>query len=102
MMSSMRATPPFNSVSEEEEAIGQDSVAWANDKREGLKETPSPSSHDQHHPEPHPDELQPIREKLTDAEWESMVPAAMVRNELHRAEKLTISYLETCCYNSDL
>ncbi|XP_036963371.1 transcription factor SOX-6-like isoform X2 [Acanthopagrus latus] len=77
MMSSMRATPPFNSASEEEEAIGQDSVAWANDKREGLKETPSPSSHDQHHPEPHPDELQPIREKLTDAEWESMVPAAM-------------------------
>uniref|UniRef100_A0A671YII3 SRY-box transcription factor 6 n=1 Tax=Sparus aurata TaxID=8175 RepID=A0A671YII3_SPAAU len=76
-MSSMRATPPFNSASEEEEAIGQDSVAWANDKREGLKETPSPSSHDQHHPEPHPDELQPIREKLTDAEWESMVPAAM-------------------------
>ncbi|TKS73938.1 Transcription factor [Collichthys lucidus] len=73
MMSSMRATPPFHPPSEEEEVIGQDNAAWANDKREGLKETPSPSSHDQ----PHPDELQPTREKLTDAEWENVVPAAM-------------------------
>lgn len=77
-MSSMRATPPFHPPSEEEEVIGQDNAAWANDKREGLKETPSPSSHDQ----PHPDELQPTREKLTDAEWENVVPAAMVRCEL--------------------
>ncbi|XP_044048567.1 transcription factor SOX-6-like isoform X2 [Siniperca chuatsi] len=73
MMSSMQATPPFHPPSEEEEAISQDNVPWANDKREGPKETPSPSSHDQ----PHLDELQPIREKLTDAEWENMVPAAM-------------------------
>ncbi|XP_070762878.1 transcription factor SOX-6-like [Enoplosus armatus] len=73
MMSSMQATPPFHPPSEEEEAMGQDNASWANDKREGPKETPSPSSHDQ----PHPDELQPIREKLTDAEWENMVPAAM-------------------------
>ncbi|KAM7002777.1 transcription factor SOX-6-like isoform 4-T4 [Tautogolabrus adspersus] len=72
MMSSMRATPPFHPRSEEEEAMGQDIGAWASDKREGLKETPSPSSHDQ----PHPDELQPVREKLTDAEWENVVPAA--------------------------
>ncbi|KAM9352583.1 transcription factor SOX-6-like [Symphorus nematophorus] len=74
MMSSIRATPPFHPPSEEEEAIGQDNATWANEKREGLKETPpSPSSHDQ----PHLDELQPNREKLTDAEWENMVPAAM-------------------------
>ncbi|XP_031151115.1 transcription factor SOX-6-like isoform X3 [Sander lucioperca] len=73
MMSSMRATPPFHAPSEEEEAMGQDNVAWASEEREGPKETPSPSSHDR----PHPDELQPIREKLTDAEWENVVPAAM-------------------------
>lgn len=78
MMSSMQATPPFHPPSEEEEAIAQDNVPWANNKREGPKETPSPSLHDQ----AHPDELQPIREKLTDAEWENMVPAAMVRCEL--------------------
>uniref|UniRef100_A0A3B4WQP9 SRY-box transcription factor 6 n=1 Tax=Seriola lalandi dorsalis TaxID=1841481 RepID=A0A3B4WQP9_SERLL len=52
-MSSMRATPPFHPPSEEEEAIGQDNAAWAKEEREGPKETPSPSSHDQ----PHPDEL---------------------------------------------
>ncbi|XP_051237622.1 transcription factor SOX-6 isoform X7 [Dicentrarchus labrax] len=73
MMSSMRETPPFHPPSEEEEVMGQDNAAWANDKREGPKEAQSPSSYDQ----PHPDELQPIREKLTDAEWENMVPAAM-------------------------
>nr|XP_020492085.1 transcription factor SOX-6-like [Labrus bergylta] len=72
MMSSMRATPPFHPRSEEEEAMGQDIGAWASDKRDGLKETPSPSAHDQ----PHLDELQPVREKLTDAEWENVVPAA--------------------------
>nr|XP_033490496.1 transcription factor SOX-6-like [Epinephelus lanceolatus] len=73
MMSSMRATPPFHPPSEEEEAMGQDNVAWAGDEREGPKETPSPSSHER----PHPDELQPIREKLTEAEWENTAPAAM-------------------------
>ncbi|XP_049930205.1 transcription factor SOX-6-like isoform X3 [Epinephelus moara] len=73
MMSSMRATPPFHPPSEEEEAMGQDNAAWAGDEREGPKETPSPSSHER----PHPDELQPIREKLTEAEWENTAPAAM-------------------------
>ncbi|XP_032378558.1 transcription factor SOX-6 isoform X2 [Etheostoma spectabile] len=73
MMSSMQATPPFHPPSEEEEVMGQDNAAWASEEREGPKETPSPSSHDR----PHPDELQPIREKLTDAEWENVVPAAM-------------------------
>ncbi|XP_068584201.1 transcription factor SOX-6-like [Cebidichthys violaceus] len=72
-MSSMRATPPFHPASEEEEAMGQDSAAWTGEEREGPKETPSPSSHDR----AHPDELQPIREKLTDVEWDNMVPAAM-------------------------
>ncbi|XP_041651516.1 transcription factor SOX-6-like isoform X3 [Cheilinus undulatus] len=77
MMSSMRATPPFHPPSEEEEAMGQDIGAWSSDKREGPKETMSPSPHDQ----PHLDELQPIREKLTDAEWESAVPAAAMDND---------------------
>uniref|UniRef100_A0A665WT51 Transcription factor SOX-6-like n=1 Tax=Echeneis naucrates TaxID=173247 RepID=A0A665WT51_ECHNA len=63
-MSSMRATPPFHTPSEEEEAIGQDNASWAKEEREGPKETASPSSHDQ----PHPDELQPVREKPTDVE----------------------------------
>uniref|UniRef100_A0A3Q3EDU6 SRY-box transcription factor 6 n=1 Tax=Labrus bergylta TaxID=56723 RepID=A0A3Q3EDU6_9LABR len=59
-MSSMRATPPFHPRSEEEEAMGQDIGAWASDKRDGLKETPSPSAHDQ----PHLDELQPATHRL--------------------------------------
>ncbi|KAM7415076.1 hypothetical protein PAMA_019757 [Pampus argenteus] len=73
MMSSMRATPPFHPPSEEEEVIGHDNVTWANDEREGPKEMVSPSSHDQ----PHPDELQPVREKQSDAEWENVGPAVM-------------------------
>ncbi|KAM8891380.1 transcription factor Sox-6-like isoform 2-T2 [Spinachia spinachia] len=73
MMSSMRATPPFYPQSEEEEAMGHDHAAWTSEEREGPKETRSPSSHER----PHPDELQPIREKLTDSEWGSVVPAAM-------------------------
>ncbi|XP_029378858.1 transcription factor SOX-6-like isoform X1 [Echeneis naucrates] len=73
MMSSMRATPPFHTPSEEEEAIGQDNASWAKEEREGPKETASPSSHDQ----PHPDELQPVREKPTDVEWENVGPAVM-------------------------
>uniref|UniRef100_A0A665WTA3 Transcription factor SOX-6-like n=1 Tax=Echeneis naucrates TaxID=173247 RepID=A0A665WTA3_ECHNA len=72
-MSSMRATPPFHTPSEEEEAIGQDNASWAKEEREGPKETASPSSHDQ----PHPDELQPVREKPTDVEWENVGPAVM-------------------------
>lgn len=58
--------------------MGQDANAWPGDKREDLKETPSPpSSHDQ----PHPDELQPGRETLADAEWESAMPSAAMDNE---------------------
>ncbi|XP_063768277.1 transcription factor SOX-6-like isoform X2 [Eleginops maclovinus] len=73
MMSSVRSTPPFHPASEEEEGMGQENPAWASDEREGPKEPRSPHSHDR----PHPEELQPIREKLTDAEWENVVPAAM-------------------------
>ncbi|XP_028287418.1 transcription factor SOX-6-like isoform X2 [Parambassis ranga] len=73
MMSSMRATPPFHPSSEEAEVTGQDNAGWAGDEREGPNETPSPSLHDQ----PHPDDLQPIREKPMDAEWESVGPAVM-------------------------
>ncbi|KAM7397119.1 hypothetical protein PAMP_020116 [Pampus punctatissimus] len=71
MMSSMRATPPFHPPSEEEEVIGHDNVTWANEEREGPKEMVSPSSHD------HLDELQPVREKQSDAEWENVGPAVM-------------------------
>ncbi|KAM3608707.1 uncharacterized protein V6R79_003452 [Siganus canaliculatus] len=71
MMSSMQTTPPFHPPSEEEEATSQDAAAWASDQREAPPEPPSPASHDQL------DEQQPSREKLTEAEWESMVPAAM-------------------------
>uniref|UniRef100_A0AAX7UMY9 HMG box domain-containing protein n=1 Tax=Astatotilapia calliptera TaxID=8154 RepID=A0AAX7UMY9_ASTCA len=70
MMSSMRATPPFHPPPEEAEVIGQDSAGWVGDEHDGPKETVSPSLHDQSHP----DELQPIREKPTDAEWESVSP----------------------------
>uniref|UniRef100_A0A8C3AG45 SRY-box transcription factor 6 n=1 Tax=Cyclopterus lumpus TaxID=8103 RepID=A0A8C3AG45_CYCLU len=79
MMSSMGATPPFDPPSEEEEAMGQDNAAWTGDEREGPKETASPPSHDR----PHPDKLQPIREKLTDAGWENVVPAA-TDNEINK------------------
>lgn len=95
-MSSMQATPPFHPPSDETEAIGPDSATWASDEREGPNETSSPL-----HDQPHPDELQPIRDKRTDADWENVGPAAMVRRELHRAEKSSISY-QMCCYNSDL
>ncbi|KAM9754900.1 transcription factor SOX-6-like isoform 2-T2 [Menidia menidia] len=73
VMSSLRATPPYRPPSEEAEAIGQDSVAWAGEERDGPKETASPSLHEQ----PHPDELQPLREKATEAEWDSVGPAVM-------------------------
>lgn len=55
--------------------MGHDHAAWTSEEREGPKETPSPSSHER----PHPDELQPIREKLTESDWGSMVPAVVVR-----------------------
>ncbi|CAB1446136.1 unnamed protein product [Pleuronectes platessa] len=71
-MSSMRTTPPFQQQSEEEEVAGQD-AAWAKHERESPKETASPSSHDQ----THSDELQPIREKRTDIEWDNVGPAVM-------------------------
>lgn len=77
----MQATP-FQPPPEEAEAIGQDNVTWTNDEREGLKETQSPSSHDQ----PPSDELQPIREKRSDVDWENLGPAAMVRSELQSRE----------------
>ncbi|XP_030587373.1 transcription factor SOX-6-like isoform X2 [Archocentrus centrarchus] len=73
MMSSMRATPPFHPLPEEVEVFGQDNAGWAGDEREGQKDAASPSLHDQSHP----DELQPIREKPTDAEWENVSPAVM-------------------------
>ncbi|XP_062419164.1 transcription factor Sox-6-like isoform X2 [Pungitius pungitius] len=48
--------------------MGHDHAAtWTSEEREGPKETPPP----------HPDELQPIREKLADSAWGGVVPAAM-------------------------
>ncbi|KAM6937551.1 transcription factor SOX-6-like [Xenentodon cancila] len=71
MMSSMRATPPFHPPSEEADAMGEDTAAWAGDEQEGdLKETASPSPRDP----PHPEETS--RETSGDAEWESHRPAA--------------------------
>lgn len=72
-MSSIQGTPPFQEPSEEGDAIGQDSSAWTNEKQDNLKEMLASPTHGQ----PHLDVLPPIREKLTDAEWEE--PAVMVR-----------------------
>ncbi|KAM9376796.1 transcription factor SOX-6-like isoform 2-T3 [Pholidichthys leucotaenia] len=74
MMSSMRATPPFHPLSEETELTGPNDAAWAGGEREGLKETASPPLHEG---APRHDEVHPIREKATDAEWENVGSAAM-------------------------
>ncbi|XP_036002401.1 transcription factor SOX-6 isoform X2 [Fundulus heteroclitus] len=76
MMSSMRATPPFQPPSEEADVMAQDNAAWAGDEREGPTEMASPSLHDP----PHPDELQPVGKKAADVEWET-VPPAVTDNE---------------------
>ncbi|XP_034031765.1 transcription factor SOX-6-like [Thalassophryne amazonica] len=72
-MSSMQATPPFHPPSEEEATINRDNATWACDERDSLKETASPSLHDQ----PLLNELQPIREKPMDAEWDTVGPPVM-------------------------
>uniref|UniRef100_A0A8C5E6U7 Transcription factor SOX-6-like n=1 Tax=Gouania willdenowi TaxID=441366 RepID=A0A8C5E6U7_GOUWI len=72
-MSSLRATPPFHPPSEVAAEMGQDDPSWLGDEREGPKKMASPSLHDH----PHPDELQPIREKTVNAEWENVSPTVM-------------------------
>ncbi|KAM9808245.1 LOW QUALITY PROTEIN: transcription factor SOX-6-like [Neosynchiropus ocellatus] len=73
MMSSMRVTPPFPERSEEEETAGYDNSTWPGEEREGLRETPLTSSRDNGHKE----ELQPVREKHADTEWENVSAAAV-------------------------
>ncbi|XP_024911697.1 transcription factor SOX-6 isoform X6 [Cynoglossus semilaevis] len=73
MMSSIHTMHPFRPPSEEEETTAQENTAWAKHERDGHMETVSPTSRDQ----PHSNELQPVREKMMDTEWDSVGPAAM-------------------------
>ncbi|XP_064786476.1 transcription factor SOX-6-like isoform X2 [Oncorhynchus masou masou] len=70
MMSSKRATPPFPPATEEEEAIGQDSVGWANEDRESHDQPVTPPLHGK----PFPEEHQPIRDSQPESDWESIGP----------------------------
>ncbi|XP_029524419.1 transcription factor SOX-6-like isoform X2 [Oncorhynchus nerka] len=70
MMSSKRATPPFPPATEEEEAIGQDSVGWANEDRESHDQPVTPPLHGK----PLPEEHQPIRDSKPESDWESIGP----------------------------
>uniref|UniRef100_A0A8C8I9I3 HMG box domain-containing protein n=1 Tax=Oncorhynchus tshawytscha TaxID=74940 RepID=A0A8C8I9I3_ONCTS len=70
MMSSKRATPPFPPATEEEEAIGQDSVGWANEDRESHDQPVTPPLHGKPLPEVH----QPIRDSQPESDWESIGP----------------------------
>uniref|UniRef100_A0AAZ3PT73 HMG box domain-containing protein n=1 Tax=Oncorhynchus tshawytscha TaxID=74940 RepID=A0AAZ3PT73_ONCTS len=57
-MSSKQATSPFPPATEEEEAMGQDDVGWANEDRESQDQPASPTLHSK----PLPEEHQPIRD----------------------------------------
>ncbi|XP_031657533.1 transcription factor SOX-6 isoform X2 [Oncorhynchus kisutch] len=70
MMSSKRATPPFLLATEEEEAIGQDSMGWANEDRESHDQPVTPPLHGK----PLPEEHQPIRDSQPESDWESIGP----------------------------
>ncbi|XP_013980141.2 transcription factor SOX-6 isoform X1 [Salmo salar] len=70
MMSSKRATPPFPPATEEEEAIGQDSVGWANEDRESHGQPVTPPLHGK----PLPEEHQPNRDSQPESDWESIGP----------------------------
>uniref|UniRef100_A0A4W5KRR5 SRY-box transcription factor 6 n=1 Tax=Hucho hucho TaxID=62062 RepID=A0A4W5KRR5_9TELE len=69
-MSSKRATPPFSPATEEEEAMGQDNVGWANEDRESHDQTVTPLLPDKPLPEVH----QPIRDSQPESDWESIGP----------------------------
>ncbi|XP_046889274.1 transcription factor SOX-6 isoform X3 [Hypomesus transpacificus] len=71
MMSSKRATPPFPQVTEDEEAMRQDSAGWANDDRDGMASTTSPL-HGKLHQENH----QPIRDSQPVSDWDSIGPTS--------------------------
>ncbi|XP_055778189.1 transcription factor SOX-6-like isoform X2 [Salvelinus fontinalis] len=68
MMSSKQATPPFPPATEEEEAMGQDNVGWANEDRESQDQPASPTLHSK----PLPEEHQPIRDSQPELAWKSI------------------------------
>ncbi|KAK6318536.1 hypothetical protein J4Q44_G00118270 [Coregonus suidteri] len=70
MMSSKRATPPFPPATEEDEAMGQDSVGGANEERESHDKPVMPPLHGKALPEEH----QPIRDSQPESDWESIGP----------------------------
>uniref|UniRef100_A0A674ASE7 SRY-box transcription factor 6 n=1 Tax=Salmo trutta TaxID=8032 RepID=A0A674ASE7_SALTR len=67
-MSSKQATPPFPPATEEEEAMGQDDVGWANEDRESQDQPASPTLHSK----PLPEEHQPIRDSQPESAWKSI------------------------------
>uniref|UniRef100_A0A674AUL9 SRY-box transcription factor 6 n=1 Tax=Salmo trutta TaxID=8032 RepID=A0A674AUL9_SALTR len=68
IMSSKQATPPFPPATEEEEAMGQDDVGWANEDRESQDQPASPTLHSK----PLPEEHQPIRDSQPESAWKSI------------------------------
>ncbi|XP_064859057.1 transcription factor SOX-6-like isoform X1 [Oncorhynchus nerka] len=68
MMSSKQATSPFAPATEEEEAMGQDDVGWANEDRESQDQPASPTLHSK----PLPEEHQPIRDSQPESAWKSI------------------------------
>nr|XP_046208317.1 transcription factor SOX-6-like isoform X2 [Oncorhynchus gorbuscha] len=68
MMSSKQATSPFAPATEEDEAMGQDDVGWANQDREIQDQPASPTLHSK----PLPEEHQPIRDSQPESAWKSI------------------------------
>ncbi|XP_064846128.1 transcription factor SOX-6-like isoform X3 [Oncorhynchus masou masou] len=68
MMSSKQATSPFPPATEEEDAMGQDDVGWANEDRESQDQPASPTLHSK----PLPEEHQPIRDSQPESAWKSI------------------------------
>ncbi|XP_019750297.1 transcription factor SOX-6-like isoform X2 [Hippocampus comes] len=89
MMSSMRASPPFHTPAEQEEALGHSnpSAAWLNDH--GPKETPSPSPPER----PRSGEPQPVREKRADGDsWDNVASEAMDTESTNQGSSVVYSY----------
>ncbi|CAB1331654.1 unnamed protein product [Coregonus sp. 'balchen'] len=66
MMSSKQVTPPFPPATEEEDAMGEDNVGWANEDRESQDQPSMPALHGK----PLPEEYQPIRDSQPESVWE--------------------------------
>lgn len=88
-MSSKQATPPFPPATEEEEAMGQDDVGWANEDRESQDQPASPTLHSKSLPEEH----QPIRDSQPESAWKSIGSTQTVRHThthtLHQIDTVT-------------